>query len=419
MSRTSRIFVLSLIVVVGFTIAVGYHYYQGVYLGQSYPRNTFLFLPHARFSDFHDVVRDGHTLDPYLEYSSAQYPLLAILGYLFSLIPRYPYAVFASIVCALYLLLSVMYLWLDNWYTSATHIFIIAFLSYPVLIALDRGNFELLVFVLLLAFVFLFGRKRYWASALCLSLAIAMKLYPAILLVLFVPERKYREMAATIASAAAITLVSLLCFKGGLGPNLTFLLHGGNLQSNQLFAQFTSLASPMVQRGVSLLTFIKILSIETGVLRGLDDGRFLSCYFASAGVIGLLVVLYVVFVEKEAWKRTALLIFAMLLLPHISADYKLLHVYLPLFLFVNVKTHSRLDALFLLLFGLLMIPKDYIYLSRVISDAPGANDISIAVPANIIIMVLMSLMIVIGGIRKRHRGVAAGDRLTGSTLPAC
>jgi hypothetical protein len=162
----------------------------------------------------------------------------------------------------------------------------------------------------------------------------------------------------------------------------------------------------MVQRGVSLLTFIKLLSIETGVLRGLDDGRFLSCYFVSAGVIGLLVVLYVVLVEKEMWRRTALLVFAMLLLPHISADYKLLHLYLPLFLFVNSASRSRLDHLFVVLFGLLLIPKDYYYFSQVISDALGANDISVAVPANISIIMLMSLIIVVEGIRERFGGIA-------------
>jgi hypothetical protein len=400
MDKRMKVSALSFIIVVGFTAAAGYHYYRGMYLGRPYPENTFLFLPSVHFSDFYDVVRDGHTLDPYLEYSSAQYPFLALLGYLFSLIPRYHYAVFAATVCGV-LFFGAVHLWVDNWHMSATHVFVIALLSYPFLIAVDRGNFELLVFILLLAFLFFFTRKRYWASALCLSLAISMKLYPAILLVLFVPERKYREMAATIASAAAVTLASLACFNGGIGPNLTFLLRGANLGSNPLFAQFTSLSSPMVQRGVSLLTFIKIVSIETGVFQGLDDGRFLSWYFVSAGLVGVLVVLYVVFVEKEAWKRTALLVFAMLLLPHISADYKLLHLYLALYLFVNCRTHSKSDAMFLLMFGLLLIPKDYGYLSHVISDAAGVNDISLAVPANIIVIVLMSLMIVSAGLAKR------------------
>jgi hypothetical protein len=91
----------------------------------------------------------------------------------------------------------------------------------------------------------------------------------------------------------------------------------------------------------------------------------------------------------------------MLLLPHISADYKLLHVFIPLFLFVNSEARSKLDALYVSLFGLLLIPKDYWYFSRVISDASGAHDVSIAVPVNIIILIAFTLLIVISGIVRR------------------
>ena len=80
MNKQAKIPVLSLIVIVGFAVSVGYHYVQGVYLGRPYPQNTFLFDPAERFGDFSDVLRDGHTLNPYLQFSSAQYPFLALLG---------------------------------------------------------------------------------------------------------------------------------------------------------------------------------------------------------------------------------------------------------------------------------------------------------------------------------------------------
>jgi hypothetical protein len=175
----------------------------------------------------------------------------------------------------------------------------------------------------------------------------------------------------------------------------------------------------MVVGGVPLLTLIKLTAIETGFLRGMEDCGLLSRYLAVTGLVGVLVVLYVAFIEKEMWRRAALLVFAILLRPHNSADCRLLHSYLPLSLFVTSASRSRLDHLFVVQSGLLLIPKDYYYFSQVISDALGANDISIAVPGNITIMVLMSLMIVIGGMRRRHGGVAAGDRLTDSTLPVC
>jgi len=43
---------LSLIILVGFFVAVVFHYGEGVYLATDYPNNTFLFHPEPRFSGF-------------------------------------------------------------------------------------------------------------------------------------------------------------------------------------------------------------------------------------------------------------------------------------------------------------------------------------------------------------------------------
>jgi hypothetical protein len=205
---------------------VGYHYYHGVYLGQLYPRNAFLFLPHALFSDLHDVLRDGLTLDPCREYSSAQYLFLAILGYVFSLVPRCPYGVCIAVVCGLHLFFGAASLRLERWCTSATHVFVIVFLSYPFLIALDRGNIESLVQVLQMAFLFSFTRERNIWSILCLGLAVVLELCPAVFLVLFLPGKESRGMLAGAAFTAATTFASLLCFRGDEWATVSFLLRG-------------------------------------------------------------------------------------------------------------------------------------------------------------------------------------------------
>ncbi len=265
---------------------------------------------------------------------------------------------------------------------------------------MDRGNFESLLFIFLLLFIFFYLKKRYAISAVILALAISTKLYPAILLVLFIPERKYREIALSLFTTVVITFMSLLFFKGGFLPNLSFLLEGANFGSNSLFAQFTSITSNTVQRGVTLLTLIKIFYFETGILPGFIKNHFLMIYMIVASMIGLFVLLYVIFLEKEMWKKVALLIFSMLLLPPISADYKLLYVFIPLFIFLNNKNSSRVDLLYLVLFGLMLIPKDYIFFTAVISDARGSpHDISISVVINIFILIGMSVVIMVTGAR--------------------
>ncbi len=409
MSKEQKIAIVSAIIIAGVSVSVGYHYVQGYYLERAYPYNTFLFLPSASGTDFKDVVVEGASLDPYRQYGSAQYPLLVIVGYGFSLIASRRYTIYLLLVGGLFFGFGAAHLRVGSWWKSATHVFVIAGLSYPFLFAVDRGNFELLVAVCLLAFLYFFAKRRYLLSAVLLSFAIALKLTPVIFLVLFLPERKYREISVSLAGAAAITLASLLCFKGGLAANASFLLHGANVAgSNWHFEQFTSLSSNIVQRGVSILTLVKIIAHETGWLLGLDDFRFLGYYLVSAALAGGLLMLFVIFVEKALWRRTAIVTFALLLLPHISADYKLLHVFLPLYLFLNAEDHSKLDPVYLGLFGLLLIPKDYLYFTHVVSDALLAQDVSISVPLNILIMIAMTGLIVATGFAARRRATGSG-----------
>ena len=403
MDKHAKITILSFLVIVGFACAAGYHYARGAYLSQPYPQNTFLFLPAVHGTDFQDVVRDGRTLSPYLDYSSAQYPFLALVGFVFSLIPKYGETAFLVLVSVAFLLLSMASLRLADWRSSATHVFVIAFLSYPFLIAVDRANFELLVFVLLLAFMSCFARGQYGWSAILLGLAIALKLYPVVLLALYIPAKHVRAALLSLAVAAVATLGSLLFFEGGLWENVSFLLQGSNVRSNSLFLEFTCFSSNMVQRGVSLLTFLKVISIETGFIRGMGDALFMSRYLISSALVGAAALAYSVFIERELWRRVTILVLVMLLLPPISADYKLLLIYLPLYLFVNSERRSRLDAAFLAVFGLLLVPKSYYYLPTVISDVLNVRDISIAVPANITLLIALSLLIGIPGLVDRCR----------------
>jgi hypothetical protein len=412
MARNVKIHIIAVIILVGFGLSVAYHYYRGFYLGQPYPYNTFLFYPPARFSDYFDVIRDSHSLDPYSGYQSAQYPFLVILGYLFSLISSQSYFFYLVLISGIIFLLSYLFLRNKNGFSNAIPVFTIAFLNYPFLFAMDRGNFESLLFVFLLIFMLFYTNKRYLISAVVLAFAISMKIYPAILLVLFISEKRFRETIICLASTVVITFASLLCFKGGFLKNLYFLIGGSNISSNHIFAQFTSLDNYFVQRGVSLLTFIKLYYIKTNLLPDLVKNNFISFYLGLVGILAVAVVLYVILMEKEEWKKVALLIFSMLLLPTISADYKLLYVFIPLFLFINKEHQSNLDILYLLLFGLLLIPKDYYFFINIHSDANGRHDISIAVVINILTMLIMSILIMVNGIKNYFSNLHIGTKMS-------
>ena len=71
----------------------------------------------------------------------------------------------------------------------------------------------------------------------------------------------------------------------------------------------------------------------------------------------------------------------MLLLPQTAFDNKMIHLYLALMLFLNSHKKSQHDILYATLFGLLLIPKDYLLIQA---------DISIAVFLNPLLMLLIA-----------------------------
>jgi len=256
----------------------------------------------------------------------------------------------------------------------------VLFTTYPFLFTFDRGNFEIIVFICLFLFIFLYKRSPA-ISAVFLGLAIALKGFPVILAVLLLADRKYREIAIAAVVSISLTLVSYATLTGGLVENISLHLH--NLQ---LYTQEYAIGNKGLSFGNSLWGGIKFISILT-------NSKMMSTLtydiLIVLGLIGL--GIYVVFIEKNFWRKTALLVCALNLFPQVSGDYKLLHIFIPLFLFINQAEHEKLDWFYLIVFGLLLIPKDYYHLSAL----PEA---SVSVLLDPLLMLALVILIMSSGL---------------------
>lgn len=94
------------------------------------------------------------------------------------------------------------------------------FASYPFFFALACGNLVLLVAALCGLFMVAYQRKRYGWAALCLGLAAALKLYPALLGLLFLKDKRWREALLCASVGLGLTALSLALFQGGFLANL-------------------------------------------------------------------------------------------------------------------------------------------------------------------------------------------------------
>ncbi len=394
--KEAKIRYIVTIILIGFVTSVFFHYFQGVYQNLPYPHNTFLFLPSDKFNDFFNFYNLLQYQEPYFgNHQSVQYPFSNLIGYAFTILPRTTaFIVYTALFMYAFIIFAVLFTYPENSKKHISELLIISLLTYPILFTLDRGNPESYVFISLLGFIYFYEKKEYLLTVIFLSSAIAMKLFPIVFVIIYLSDKKYKEVLLTGLFTCVLTIFSLLFFKGGIYENLVQIIRGANLVRLNVFLG----GDLVVQRGVSLFTLAKIFFIETDLIYKVNMAKFLSIYIIIAVALGLFIAVYVVLVEKEFWKKVAILVVAMLLLPHVSADYKLIHIFLPLFLFINTPRSSRLDGLYIALFGLLLIPKDYYLLSKVISDS-GVADISISVIINDIVLITMLLLIMGTGLK--------------------
>jgi glycosyl transferase family 87 len=111
--------------------------------------------------------------------------------------------------------------------------------AYPLLLLLDRANIEAFIWVLVLLGLAAFARNQPMIAAILWAIAASMKVFPALLFVLFLARRRYGIFAAAIGLTALFMILAL----AGVGPsihqaaadsrqNAPFLLHGYILARN-------------------------------------------------------------------------------------------------------------------------------------------------------------------------------------------
>jgi hypothetical protein len=352
LSRDQKIDLIALIVLVGLGASVVYHYVLGVYLGMGYPFNTFLFRPFVRFSDL---------LIPVELRAIMNYPpfTLLVLYYPFLLLPGWlALGLFVLSFAGSFLYVLARNLRQAGALATARNVIILGLLSYPFLFTVDRANFEWVVFLLLYLFIVAYTQERRFLGPVFLALAISLKIFPAVFLVLLLAGRRYRETALTLGLTGAFTLLGLLVFDGGFIANWQRFFHalGG-------YTQVMAIGNGGWYFGHSLFGAIKFLLAKSSHGYVTVSILFAKIYLGLALIVFFALSFHLSRWQGRFWKQVLLLVLAMNLLPHVSADYKLLHIFIPLLLFVNQDSPEKNDLLYAILFGLLLIPKDYARLS--------------------------------------------------------
>lgn len=395
MEKSRKITLFATIILVGFAFGVFYHYYLTYYSPKQYVGvyNSFLYPASYAFCDFFGAFPFIKDLKPYQSVNS--WMVYFPFAYIFIL----PFAYIKNKVLAYSIYLSGFLIYLI--YTNTKmfscknltklqnfqNIFIITLLSYPVLYCLDKGNFDIYLFVLLGFWAYAFQKEKYGLSAVLLALINAMKPFTVFFLLFYFMKKRYKEFFFSIALTAFLVVVSFLLIPDSKTLELSNFLFSlkyykaSYTQTNYIGMGFIS----------SLYMPMKALMLHFSTAP--KDVKIFNAFYDYLCSFLTIITLVFVWREKTFWKQLTLLICNFLLLPYCTYDYKFIFLFIPIWMFVNQKEKFKTDWAYLILFALLFIPKNVI-ISLPLIHGTYDNWLSLSAIINPIIMIELSLLII-------------------------
>jgi len=393
----------------GFILSWAFHYQLSVIADRPYPESTFLFRPEAQFSDFTDMFRNMHAMfgsahaeRPLIPgQASAFFMLLSWLLYLCF----FPQGIMTAFTLYALGFIATLIMSAKRTIAHASPNCIwgkalgITLFSYPVLFCLDRGNLEGLIFIGLTAFIWAYRNKRSYLAAICLGSVIALKPYAVVFLPLFLAEWRWREAVATLVVAALVTAASFAILPAPFGEMANYLQRS-LAAYNEIYVE----QNDGLYFGSSLFTVVK-LAVYFGYLvpppaanpPSLENwiSSIATGYFYLSAITFLIVAAIVALLKTELWKKVTLLVCCMNLLPFVCADYRLIHFFIPMFLFLREVDAQPSDKFFAILFALLMIPTSYVHFVFDPGFRVNPLEVSDSVIVHPMLMIVMATAIIV------------------------
>lgn len=359
MNKQIKINFFKLIILSGFIASIIFHYNMVIRYGYKFPINTFLFNSNDQFMDF---------ISCYKVKGSIYFPFANLLIYFFSLIKSVNLSLSIFLFISSFSICYLQYLFLkDNTSTgSINNTLIFTFFTFPFLFLIDRANFESFVFIFLLIFIYFFSKKRYSLSTIPLALAISMKLFPILFILLFIKNKLWKQIFLCLSLVLFLTIISNLILQINFESYISLLSNNSAFYKKNYIIDHGGL-----DYGHSLFGLIKV------VLNFLNIPEYipiiLTPYLFFVLIIFIIFSFLVLFYFHTLWINTTIIVIMFCLFPYVSADYKLIHFILPILFFLNDdSTYEKnklkfnlfsfnidINYIYIILFSIILIPKNY------------------------------------------------------------
>lgn len=231
------------------------------------------------------------------------------------------YLTLAAILTGLALAAAWLYLRRNG---IARYLPLLLLFSFPLVFLLQRANIELLLWLLTALALIAYRRGAAPLAAILIGLAAAIKLYPILLLGLFLTHRHHRRAFFLGLATAALALIAATAYTG---PTFAIAAQGFTTGLDRFQNHYVDTISTVeVAFDHSLFSPFKYIAFSHRT----SPAPWRPLYYLLAGAFALLLFLRVR--KLPSLNRIVYLTAAMVCLPPVSFTYTLVHLYVPLLL---------------------------------------------------------------------------------------
>ena len=198
-------------------------------------------------------------------------------------------------------------------------------LSWPVILLIDRGNIEVLVWLVLLLGMWAYSTGHLWTAAACFGVGASLKLFPFVLFGLFLSRRQYRQI---FFGAAVFLVVSVGSLKI-LGPTIQQAYAGISLGINTFKVLYMG-GWHGYENGVDHSIFALYKGIAV-LFFGHNQTHFLKSLsaFLTVTAIGGLLLYFLRIRLLPLLNQVLILVIVSIYFTAFSGDGTLIHLYYP------------------------------------------------------------------------------------------
>lgn len=218
--------------------------------------------------------------------------------------------------------------------------------SVPFIYQFERANIIFLSLLFTMVFFWLKDSTNKWLrelSYICLAIAAALKIYPAIFGILLVVEKRYKDAIRLMIYGIVFFFVPFLFVRGGFGTIPTFLenLTYTSTEYSATREGYKVNFSALISYAATQVSSNKILWEQIGEK---------SALLISA--LGICVLPWI----KKNWKRVLLLTCILVGLPNMSFEYTVIFMIIPLIMFLDGEKNRVDKIVYTTLFILIFFP---------------------------------------------------------------